>query len=82
MDQHISERSIFESAIDKGSLEERVAYLDQACGNNAALRQEVEALLAAHDRLGSLLPVARGPSPMLPLNLVKIAPLEPTIAAA
>ena len=53
-DPRWSERSIFEAAIDKGSPEERAAYLDQVCGSNPGLRQEVEALLAAHDRLGSI----------------------------
>jgi serine/threonine protein kinase len=53
-DARWSERSIFEAAIDKGSREERAAYLDQVCGSNPALRQDVEALLAAHDRLGSI----------------------------
>src|SRR6516225_1678470 len=49
-----SERSIFEAAIDKGSPEERAAYLDQVCGSNPGLRQEVEALLAAHERLENI----------------------------
>jgi WD40 repeat protein len=53
-EQSLSERSIFEAAIEKGSPEERAAYLDQFCGSNEGLRKEVEALLAAHDRLGSV----------------------------
>ncbi|MBI1913560.1 MAG: tetratricopeptide repeat protein [Planctomycetes bacterium] len=64
MDQGFLERSIFEAAIDKGSPQERAAYLDQACGSNAALRREVEALLAAHDRLGRFPPAAGAPSPV------------------
>jgi serine/threonine protein kinase/tetratricopeptide (TPR) repeat protein len=52
-DARWSERSIFEAAIDKGSPEERAEYLDQVCGSNPGLRQEVEALLAAHERLGN-----------------------------
>ena len=51
-EQRSSERSIFEAAIEKSLPEERAAYLGQACGSDAGLRQEVEALLAAHDRLG------------------------------
>jgi serine/threonine protein kinase/WD40 repeat protein len=51
-DDILSERSIFEAAIELASPEERAAYLDQACGTNTLLRQEVESLLAAHDRLG------------------------------
>jgi eukaryotic-like serine/threonine-protein kinase len=56
-EQSLSERSIFEAAIEKGSPEERAAYLDQVCGSNEGLRKEVEALLAAHDQLGSVHPV-------------------------
>jgi serine/threonine protein kinase len=55
-EQRLSERSIFEAAIDKGSPAERAAFLDQACGSDAGLRREVEALLEAHDRLGTISP--------------------------
>src|SRR5262245_47577248 len=61
-DQRLSERSIFEEAVEKASPEERAAYLGQACAGNETLRQEVEALLAAHDRLGHPTPAA-GDSP-------------------
>jgi serine/threonine protein kinase/Flp pilus assembly protein TadD len=54
--QRLSERSIFEAVIEKSSPQERAAYLDKACGNDAGLRREVEALLAAHDRLGDVSP--------------------------
>src|SRR5262249_11788291 len=53
-EQRPSERSIFESAIDIPSESERAAYLEPACGPGAALRREVEALLAAHQRLAGL----------------------------
>jgi serine/threonine protein kinase/Flp pilus assembly protein TadD len=53
-EQHPSERSIFEAAIEIGSPEERAAYLDRACAGNDALRKEVEDLLAAHDQLGAV----------------------------
>src|SRR5574341_778520 len=33
----------------------RSAYLDEACGSDAALRQRVEALLASHEQAGSFL---------------------------
>jgi eukaryotic-like serine/threonine-protein kinase len=49
----VSEKSIFQSAIDKATPEERAAHLDVACGDNLELRREVEALLAAHDGLAS-----------------------------
>jgi serine/threonine protein kinase len=60
-DRRLTERSIFEAAIETGSPEERDAYLDQACGSDAGLRQEVEALLAAHDRLAIVHPAGRAP---------------------
>src|SRR6516162_9979644 len=47
-----SEQSIFLNAIGRESPEERSAYLDDACRDQPALRSEIEALLAAHDRLG------------------------------
>jgi hypothetical protein len=53
-EQRLSERSIFEAVIEIASLEERAAYLDQVCGSDAGLRQEIEAQLAAHQRLGDI----------------------------
>ncbi len=40
--------SIFFAALGKSSSQERAAFLDGACGNNADLRRHVERLLAAH----------------------------------
>ena len=37
------------------SPEARTAFLDRACGSDAALRQEVESLLAAHEQAGDFL---------------------------
>jgi serine/threonine protein kinase len=62
-DQHFTERSIFEAALEKGSPQERAAYLDQACGSDAGLRREVESLLVAHERLGNLLLSATAAEP-------------------
>ncbi len=53
-EQRWSERSIFEAVIEKDSPTERAAFLDQACAGDDELRREIEALLAAHDRLGDL----------------------------
>jgi serine/threonine protein kinase/Tfp pilus assembly protein PilF len=52
--------AIFQSALEKGSAEERAAYLDQACQGDSDLRQQVERLLNARGQLGSFLeqPVA------------------------
>src|SRR5262245_35942565 len=51
---------IFFAALEKASPAERTAYLDEACAGNEALRRRVEALLAAHPRVGQFLerPVA------------------------
>ncbi len=50
-----TERAIFLQAIDEDDLDDRLAYLDSACGDDLALRASVEALLAAHDRPARLL---------------------------
>jgi eukaryotic-like serine/threonine-protein kinase len=46
-----SARDLFLEALDR-ALADRAAYLDEACGPDAALRQRVEALLRAHDDPG------------------------------
>jgi WD40 repeat protein len=43
----MSERDIFTVALRKEDPAERLAYLDQACGGDAALRRRIEALLSA-----------------------------------
>ena len=40
--------SIFFAALEKKTATERAAYLDEACGADAALRLRVEQLLEAH----------------------------------
>ena len=45
-----SEETVFAEAVRLGSAAERSSYLDRACAGDAALRQSVEELLAAHDR--------------------------------
>src|SRR5690242_20498838 len=56
-------KEIFLAAVDKASPEEREAYLGQACGGDAELRRQVEALLREHERPGSLLgPAAHDPA--------------------
>ncbi|MBX7209562.1 MAG: protein kinase [Verrucomicrobiaceae bacterium] len=54
------EEAIFKAALELGTAEERAALLDRECGEDAALRAEVESLLAAMDDAGSFLanPVA------------------------
>ena len=48
-------KEIFADALEKANAAERVAYLTQACGNDAQLRQHVEALLVAHEKAGGFL---------------------------
>jgi serine/threonine protein kinase len=50
----MSDSGIFKAAVKLGP-EQRVAYLDQACGPNQELRREVESLLRAHDASSSFL---------------------------
>jgi hypothetical protein len=51
----MNERDIFIAALQKESRAQRQEYLDKACGGDATLRRQVEALLEAHDRAGNFL---------------------------
>jgi serine/threonine protein kinase/tetratricopeptide (TPR) repeat protein len=53
--------SIFTDAVECDSPEARAAVLDHACGDDAALRAEVEALLNAHDEAGNFLKGGNSP---------------------
>ena len=44
--------TLFAEALELTDPAARAAYLDRACGDDAALRRRVEALLAAHDGAG------------------------------
>ena len=46
---------IFLAALERKSPAERVAYLDGACGDDAALRAQVEGLLRSNEEAGSFL---------------------------
>ena len=48
-------KAIFSEALDHPAGHERAAYLDHACGEDAALRLQVESLLKAHDEAGGFL---------------------------
>jgi hypothetical protein len=52
-------KELFGSALDHEPAE-RSAFLTQACGGDDALRQEVEALLAAHEEAGTTIADPRG----------------------
>jgi eukaryotic-like serine/threonine-protein kinase len=51
----LPEESIFAQALEIASAAERAAFLDRTCGDNQALRAEVEALLRANERSGDVL---------------------------
>src|SRR5262245_11380993 len=55
IERQLSEKSIFLEALGIASPEERASYLEAACGDDQHLREEVEALLRAHDRPRRLL---------------------------
>ena len=50
----MNERAVFEAALELPP-EDRGAYLDSVCGDDAALRQRLEGLLGKHDQAGSFL---------------------------
>ena len=45
-------KQVFQAALER-SLETRPKFLDETCGDDAALRAEVESLLRAHEQAGS-----------------------------
>ena len=51
----IREETIFERALGMDSPQARDAYLCEACGEDMALRERLQGLLAAHDRAGRFL---------------------------
>jgi hypothetical protein len=51
---------LFLNALDIASPAERQAYIEKACGTNAALRKAVDGLLQAHESAGSILEPAKG----------------------
>jgi serine/threonine-protein kinase len=61
-EQAPSEESIFAQAQEIRCAAERAAFLDRACGNNQALRAEVESLLRADERSGDLLDLPDQPA--------------------
>ena len=52
---HKSLRAIFDEASELSDEESRRAFLDQACGNDAALRAQVEELLRSQEMAGGFL---------------------------
>src|SRR5262249_46410777 len=67
------EQQLFAQALRYDHRQARSAFLDQACGDNAALRERLEALLHASDQAGDFLespPTALDPNSDLTLNLI------------
>ncbi len=56
----MTERTIFLDALEKTDPAERAAFLEQACGENALLRQRVEQLIKAFDEAGSFMAAPPG----------------------
>jgi serine/threonine protein kinase/WD40 repeat protein len=48
-------QELFDQALQFDSVEERAAFLARACSHDAALRERVERLLAAHEKAGAFL---------------------------
>src|SRR5262245_23924412 len=44
-----NEETIFAEALEKRDLQERAAYLDEACGDDTDLRANIESLLSAYE---------------------------------
>ena len=55
MDNPSSIETIFFAALNKGSPQDRAAYLDSACGEDSGLRQRIQKMLDAHTGSGSFL---------------------------
>ncbi len=51
----MNEQEIFLSALEISDVNERAQFLDKACGNDSALRKQVESLLKVHGRQGEFL---------------------------
>ena len=58
--------SIFLAALEKGSADERAAYLNEACAGDEDLRRRVERLLNAHPKVGSFLEKPAAPATASP----------------
>jgi len=51
----MTEESLFAAALEKATAAERLAFLEEACGGDAALLQRLQLLLAAHERACGIL---------------------------
>jgi WD40 repeat protein/tRNA A-37 threonylcarbamoyl transferase component Bud32 len=74
----MSERTIFIGALERQAPADRLAYLAEACGTDAALRARVEALLRENEELGSFLesPAAELAALNLPAEVAANRPID------
>jgi hypothetical protein len=72
-------KTIFCEALERPAGPERLAYLERACGDDPALRAQVDALLDAHDRAGVFLGSSPGTATSGPGG---VADKDATLAAA
>jgi WD40 repeat protein len=63
---------IFSTALERPAGPERDAFLTEACAGDASLRQQVESLLAGHEKAGGFLDKAAGPVGPTGTHLVPI----------
>src|SRR5262245_18136523 len=57
----MNEREIFTAAMQQSDVAARAAFLKQACGEDAALRERVHGLLVAHEQLGTFMDSSSSP---------------------
>src|SRR5262249_61228180 len=71
--------SIFCGALEQVSAEERAAYLESACGDDAELRGRIEALLRAHEQAGDFFPEKPAPGLVATVDEVPITEATGTV---
>jgi tetratricopeptide (TPR) repeat protein/predicted Ser/Thr protein kinase len=78
----MNEESLFAAALEKAVPAERLAFLEEACGGDAALLQRLKLLLAAHDKVHGILDGgAADPDGSAAFDpQATTAPAEPTLA--
>jgi serine/threonine protein kinase/tetratricopeptide (TPR) repeat protein len=59
----MNEESLFDAALDKSTVAERIAFLNEACGDDIALRCRLERLLAGHEKTVGILDQPTSPAP-------------------
>jgi eukaryotic-like serine/threonine-protein kinase len=78
----MNEESLFVGALEKRTEPERTAFLDAACAGNAALRQRVERLLAAHVQTQGILEQSARPPEWAEITASSGAARNPVVECA